>query len=275
MDKYGNPIKLKDEKNVKWDLDPMVDIIFKSIFRKDEERYLIKVLMKELFGVKIRKIEEKDSYFIAKGKNKKGEVCDYLIKVDTGLISIECNKRNDPELRKRNYSHLKRTILQAETEAVQIHFDNFDIRGEGKLIYSYSMKDEEGREGKYQNLIRIFHINLASLAKRMYNEDIRKFTKFEKVLLLFLIKTRENLKILVKEEGELEYMKKRIEDILEDVEIMAEYTNHEIELIGERREAEKEKEKEMVKRMLLKKIDINTISECTDLSIEDIKALSI
>jgi len=67
-----NPIKLKGEENVEWDLDPMVDIIFKSIFRKDEKRYLVKVLMKELFEAEVSDIEERDSYFIAKGKNKKG-----------------------------------------------------------------------------------------------------------------------------------------------------------------------------------------------------------
>jgi len=96
MDKYGNPVRLKDEKNSKWDLNPMVVIIFKSIFRKDEKRYLIKILMKELFEAEVSDIEERDSYFIAKGKNKKGS----RIKKKT-LLTFEKNnhtsrKRSSP-----------------------------------------------------------------------------------------------------------------------------------------------------------------------------------
>jgi len=269
-------IMLKKEIEGKTDYpDPMVDIIFKSMFRKDEKRYLIKTLMKEFFYVEVKEVEERDSHFVAKGKNKRGEACDYLIKVDRKLISIECNKGNDDRLQRRNYSHLKRTIAQANKEAVQIHFDNYDIGGKEKLVYSYSIRDEEGNEEPlYHNLIKIFHINLVALRKKMYNKDIKEFTKFEKVLLLFLVRTKENLALLVKEEGELEYMKEIIEEIASDEEIWDEYTNHELEIFGAvaeaTKEAEEKEKEEMAKKFLKEKVDIHIISKCTGLSCDEI-----
>jgi len=60
---------------------------------------------------------------------------------------------------------------------------------------------------------------------------------------------------------------------------MAEYTNHEIELIGERREAAKEAEekekKEMAKKMLKDNVSVELIAKYTSLSIDEIKALLI
>jgi len=253
----------------------MVDIIFKSMFRKDEKRYLIKTLMKEFFYVEVKEVEERDSHFVAKGKNKRGEVCDYSIKVDRKLISIECNKGNDDRLQRRNYSHLKRTIAQANKEAVQIHFDNYDIGGKEKLVYSYSIRDEEGNEEPlYHNLIKIFHINLVALRKKMYNKDIKEFTKFEKVLLLFLVRTKENLSLLVKEEGELEYMKEIIEEIASDEGIYDEYTNHELEIFGAVAEAEEKEKEEIAKKMLKDNVSVELIAKYTSLSIDEIKALS-
>jgi len=112
----------------------------------------------------------------------------------------------------------------------------------------------------------------------MYNKDIKEFTKFEKVLLLFLVRTKENLSLLVKEEGELEYMKEIIEEIASDEEIYDEYTNHELEIFGAVAEAKKEaikeaeeKEKEeMAKKFLKEKVDIHIISKCTGLSCDEI-----
>jgi len=56
----------------------MVDIIFKSMFRKDEKRYLIKTLMKEFFYVEVKEgklyvepydYHDRDAAFTASAEN--------------------------------------------------------------------------------------------------------------------------------------------------------------------------------------------------------------
>jgi len=108
----------------------------------------------------------------------------------------------------------------------------------------------------------------------MYNKDIKEFTKFEKVLLLFLVRTKEKLALLVKEEGELEYMKEIIEEIASDEGIYDEYTNHELEIFGAVAEAEEKEKEEIAKKMLKDNVSVELIAKYTSLSIDEIKALS-
>ena len=84
------------EKGVKYDyLNPMNDIIFKSILRNDKNHIIVKTLAKEILNLDIKEVLEKDNGFSAKGTNMKGETCDYKVVIDGKTISIECNKKKD------------------------------------------------------------------------------------------------------------------------------------------------------------------------------------
>lgn len=273
-------------------LDPMKDIVFKSILKKDRKHVIVRVIVKELLGLELFDIKEKDSGFTAKGKNQRGEACDYMVTVDGKTISLECNKNYDNRLLARNISHLRRAIIQEDFEIVQINIDNYDIGGQDKIIYGYCLREVEG-QGKeiYENLIKIFHINMPKLEEVVYNKG--KLSEFEKICMIFKTRDKEMLEELLKGDEEFMELKKAIEDISSDEDLYEKYTKSELEYIVEaeirakelaeklaeekaEEKAEKlaeEKAKEMASKMLKDNIEIKNIAKYTGLSKEEIEKL--
>ena len=66
-------------------------------------------------------------------------------------------------------------------EVVQINYDNYDILKKNKLVYKFSIKEENFDSDLYRELIQIFHINLSYFAKILkegYNSD-KKLSLFD------------------------------------------------------------------------------------------------
>ena len=93
-------------------MNPMRDIVFKSILKLDEDHIIIKTLVKELLDIELTSFKVEYPGFIAKGKNNKGEVADYYCEVNGQKITIECNRIKTPYLLQRNLSHLRRMIVE-------------------------------------------------------------------------------------------------------------------------------------------------------------------
>ena len=233
-------------------IDPMSDVVFKSIFKSDKDHFLIKVIVKELLGIELKEFEEKDPGFIAKGKNKKGEVCDYYVKVNDKYISIECNRIYSKKLIERNISHLRRMIIENSLEVIQINFDSYDIEKKGKGIYKYSIREESIESRIYSGLIKIFHINLSYYKKKIYNKE--EMTEFEKICKILTTRKEEEIEKIVKGDERLMDMKKYMDAINGKVESYDDYTKQELTMIAMAEErAEKmvkKRTKEMVKEML-------------------------
>ena len=233
-------------------IDPMSDVVFKSIFKSDKDHFLIKVIVKELLGIELKEFEEKDPGFIAKGKNKKGEVCDYYVKVNDKYISIECNRVYSKKLIERNISHLRRMIIENSLEVIQINFDSYDIEKKGKGIYKYSIREESIESRIYSGLIKIFHINLSYYKKKIYNKE--EMTEFEKICKILTTRKEEEIEKIVKGDERLMDMKKYMDAINGKVESYDDYTKQELTMIAMAEErAEKmvkKRTKEMVKEML-------------------------
>ncbi|MGM9879159.1 MAG: hypothetical protein ACI31R_03960 [Bacilli bacterium] len=189
---------------------------------------------------------EKDNGFLAKGKNNRGEVCDYRVEVDGRTIMLECNKKKSAALLIRNKSHLRRMIIDNGFGSVQINIDGYDIEGKDKLYYEYEMKGKNGEE-LYKDLIKIIHINILKLKDKVYNKDKLELSKFEKVCALFLVRERKILEKLVKDDEEFMELKNNIEQITNDEEIYEEYSKSELYAMAEKEEGMEEGFKEGIK----------------------------
>ena len=298
MSNYVVKIKKKMKEEFGYDyMDPLSDVVFKSIFSKDKNHILIKILVKELLGIEFNSIKVKHPGFVAKGKNIRGEEADYYFEVDNKNITIECNKKFNVDLFERNISHLRRMIIDSdEFNIVQIHFDNYDIEGRKKKVYKYNLREESINSNLYKDLISIYHINLSyftNYVKEGYN-DYKKLTLFEKMCLVFLTKKRSILEKIVSGDDELMNVKKAIEDINSNEGAWKKYTKAELTLIAEveeasekarqearkeaiiegREEGRKEKQLEIARNMIEDGMNILTIKKYTNLSEEELKELS-
>ena len=266
---YENGKAVIEENGKKYDyFNPMNDIIFKSILKGDKNHIIVKNIAKELLGLEMKEVLEKDNGFLAKGKDKKGEVCDYKVQIDGKTISIECNKKKSKELISRNKSHLRRIIIDDGFGPVQVNIDGYDIEGKNKLYYEYKVKGEDGEEF-YEDLIKIIHINIFKTKDKVYNESRLKLNKLEKICVIFFVREREVLEKLLKGDEEFMELKEVQEQIANDEEIYDEYSKSELYAMAER----EEEKIEIAENLLERNVDIDIIAESTGLSKEELKNL--
>ena len=279
---YENGKAVIEEKGIKYDyFNPMNDIIFKTILRNDKNHIIIKTLAKEILGLEIKEVLEKDNGFSAKGINRKGESCDYKVIIEGKTISIECNQKRSNILLERNLSHLRRMIVDEGLGREQINIDGYDIEGKKEHIYTYNVTGEDGSE-MYKDLLKIIHINISKIKEMLYNEDsFKEFTKVEKVCAIFCTRKREVLEKLMKGDEKLMELKKNIEDIANDEDYYDKYTKTEIYGMIEREEGKEEgreegreeEKQEIAKKLLKNNVDIEIIISSTGLSKEEIENL--
>ena len=266
---YENGKAVIEENGKKYDyFNPMNDIIFKSILKGDKNHIIVKNIAKELLGLEMKEVLEKDNGFLAKGKDKKGEVCDYKVQIDGKTISIECNKKKSKELISRNKSHLRRIIIDDGFGPVQVNIDGYDIEGKNKLYYEYKVKGEDGEEF-YEDLIKIIHINIFKIKDKVYNESRLKLNKLEKICVIFFVREREVLEKLLKGDEEFMELKEVQEQIANDEEIYDEYSKSELYAMAER----EEEKIEIAENLLERNVDIDIIAESTGLSKEEVENL--
>ena len=199
---------------------------------------------------------------------------DYCLKVDKDVVIFECNRVKSKLLEDRNISHLRRAMVD-NSNVVQINCDNYSTSDSDEISTVYKLVGEHG-EDLYENLVIIVRLNLSKLRERIYNKDIKTLSYLEKVLSVFVARHRDILDRVVEGDEELMKIRKIPELVLEKTDL-DKYTKEEltrmVELHNEREEASYEKTFETARNMIEKGIDLDTISECTGLSLEEIEPL--
>ena len=165
------------------------------------------------------------------------------------------------------------------SNVVQINCDNYSTSDSDEISTVYKLVGDHG-ENLYENLVKIVRLNLSKLRERIYNKDIKALSYLEKVLSVFVARHREILDRVVEGDEELMKIRKIPELVLEETDL-DKYTKEEltrmVELHNEREEGinkgSYEKAFETARNMIEKGIDLDTISECTGLSLEEIGSL--
>ena len=263
-----------EEDGVKYDyIDPLYDRAFKTIFKADTDRFLIKTLLKGLLGIDVVKVEEMDSEFKVYGLDEKQERCDYLVKVDGLSILMECNRVYSSKLKDRNLSHFRRLINDQGFGSVMLNFDNYDVEGSGRLYSRYALRSDND-DKFYDGVMEIFHINLSKFNKMVYTkEEIDKLNEMEKALLIFKTRHRESLSMLTEGDANFMKFKQLYEDMTNDKKLIDEYTKEELEIMAFGEELAKEIAEELAEELAEEKAKELAEEKAKELAEEKVKEI--
>lgn len=207
---------------------------------------------------------------------------DIIVKISNHIINIEMNRDYYKGLFIKNsmyYNKLKSEDLEIGEnyinvkKIIQINFDNFSKYNGNKLIYKFKMLEVNTYEEEYENEIESYHIDLAYLNNKCYNE----LNDEEKIIYLFHEKEIDKMR----SENYMNEAIDEIERISNDKKIIGLYDKEAVEkkilnsrLIEAREEGEisgeNKKEKEVALNMINMGLDDNTIIKSLNISKEDL-----
>ena len=277
------------------------DSVFKCIIQDEDLKDFVAYIISNIDG---RIIDIDDMIFVNTESTKntifdKVNVSDIIIEIDSNKINLEMNKKNSKKLRSRNKAHFYDEALKTinvsyrigeEKYFEQINFDNVFIKDELISIYKrVNIKSLEEDEDE-KNLIK-YRVNMANVYKKYYT-DGKELTRFEKAIGILSFKKIKDLRKLAKGDNMLMKVVKKLEYLCENPDMIKLIDDEKAMEFGHKqdiKEAEKkahdsgysegealgsQKEKiEIAKRMLKMKIDIEDISQATNLSIDEIEKL--
>ena len=285
------------------------DIVFKNTLCVEEHKGLLKWLLESCLDIKIDNLILKDKELSKKTKYSKGRVVDLLIESDNKMFNVEINNRPHDYNNDRNLGYLanlygksidKSNDYKKINSCIQLNITSGKKDIELKSKYLLVDTLNESKNIWTDNFI-IYEINVDLLKKLYYNKDIKSINKYKPVIMLTLNK-EELEEFSLGDERIMEYKdkvnelnsdddfvtfisreedQKKTENALRTIisEKNEELKNSREKLKNSKEELKTQKTKlnnvniEHARKMKEKNIDLNTISEITGLTIEEIEKL--
>ncbi len=224
---------------------------------------------------------------IGVNKNVVNGEADIVLESNNFIVNVEINNFNSLSLSQNNFSYICHLILRQLKKSkdykrkikyiYQINLNNFGVMNDKEFIVRSKILDDK-KYREYRKYLMIVDINLAKLRNMDYT-DIKKKGKasLEYLLYLLVCEDEDVLKKLYKGDELMEAMvDKGIELTLNfdaglryDAQKLREYSLIEV---GQE-QGKRNKEEDVVRRMLKKKFNIGVISEITGLSKKEINKL--
>ena len=284
------------------------DPIFKSILTGNK-KYISDIIsgVSELDKDEVlENIVFKNPEYVINNVSERRKTSDLVVEVKRNIINIEMNGYYYKKLYKRNEKYLSKlnTLYddkddEEDYKYIQINIDNFNKTDE--VITKYVMMNVKTHEPD-GNIIK-YRVNLALIEQKYYNNE--ELTKLEKELLMLRIDDKEELDNISKGDEIMEEVYDNLKTLSEDKFIQLEYDldekiRYEATQVGLEEGMEqglkqglkqgleqgieqgieqglekgsKEKSMEIAKNMLNKNMDIDLISELTNLSSEEIEEI--
>ncbi len=270
------------------------DTTFKYLFKKEENKPFFRKTILDVTGIDINGYTLIDNE-INSGNNKKDYRLDILLKKDDSIINIEMNQfisrnyYNPTSLKNRNYlySLASSTYTSGDKFKIkyitQINFNN-SLCPTDKHITNVTFKLADAKHNVYLDDIKIHEIYLESFKHSCYtnlgNKDYR--------LLMFTAKSFTEMKALAGTDKEALNIVDELEKLnkdkyfggLYDNEVIQKKLNNSYHDEGYNEGystgydlGKKETNKEIALNMLKMQIDIKTISEVTNFSVDEIKSI--
>lgn len=285
------------------------DIVFKNTLCVEEHKDLLKWLLESCLDIKIDNLILKDKELSKKTKYSKGRVVDLLIESDNKMFNVEINNRPHDYNNDRNLGYLanlygksidKSNDYKKINSCIQLNITSGKKDIELKSKYLLVDTLNESKNIWTDNFI-IYEINVDLLKKLYYNKDIKSINKYKPVIMLTLNK-EELEEFSLGDERIMEY-KDKVNELNSDDDFVTfisreedqektentlrtiisekneELKNSREELKNSKEELKTQKTKlnnvniEHARKMKEKNIDLNTISEITGLTIEEIEKL--
>jgi len=268
--------------------DAMFNTMINNESRKEYASYLIALALNLDYKQVYDNIIFVKNKLDKKNKDEKGSEVDFVCKINNEIIGIEVNNNANKAMLERNVSYMadlykSKTLKDKAYEyqrVYQLNINNFTFKENDKIMERYMLKNEDNEI--FFDKLQFIHIYLPNIRKKCYNNE--EISKFEKLLLTFNEIDKDLLKEVSWGDKIMEqYIKDAIEASSEE-EVIGLYDKelHQAKLhlnaIEEATEqgiklGAKQKALETAKKMLEKGSDIDFISECTGLSIEEINNL--
>ena len=255
--------------------------MFKRIWQQPHNLNLLAFVLSEIINYNYNYIKEnlvfKNSEFTKDKDNEKRKIGDLVLEIEGTTINLEANTiLSKGVIRKNSLYHHKLAANSYnkgesynESKAViQINFDSIN-KFDDRLVIEFALRDKDNKFILDDNFLN-YHINMAIALEKYYNNI--KLSRFEKVLVMHLLDSKEELLIISKGDKELETMAKDIIDFSSDDDVYLEMLE-ELARNIDINEAKNEKSIEIAKNMINMNIDLETISKATGLSIEEIQAI--
>ena len=230
MPKTLNNVKLKNPDKL---MNSMFDPIFKSIVQNPDFRSLLSLIISHVTVYSPSYIYENlvfaNTELPVENYKERKKITDIIVKVEGTIINIEANRsakasmvaKNNVYHHKIAYDRYLSGMAIDNSEVFQLNF-NVINRFDDRLFIEFSMKDDTGKFTDEENFKRI-HINMVKPLEKYYNISKESLTKLEKILVMFQITSRKELRDISKGDEELENMAKIIEDLNEDEYIIGLY----------------------------------------------------
>ncbi len=278
------------------------DSMFKTMINNESRMEYICYLISALFDEDYNEVLNNTTFIkteldkVKKEESKK--TVDLLCKIKGKIINVEVNNNTSKSLLERNLAYMfslyhgdmKEGSKYRFNNTIQVNINNFRFSGKKDVLEECyitnirKLPKDINDFDIYSNKIRIINIYLPNINKKEYN----KLKLYEKLLLIFNENDEELLNDLSEGDEIMEKYVKESKEASEKDEVIGMYNEelHKEKLrlaeIDEFRElgheeglkegTQKTKE-ETAKKMLQKGYDITDISECTDLSIEEVEKL--
>jgi len=183
------------------------DIIFKNCFLDYEcKPYLIK-LINLIFNFNYKNIIIKNNELASGSVSNKSSFTDLICSNENIDFIIEMNNSKSNSILEKNMGYLFRQHIRKINKmnnygknkfTYLINIDNFDAVGKDELVYESLLCFPRYKISLYKN-IKVFHINLVKLRKKLYNFNRNdELSELEKLLLIFVIQEKDKLREMIK-----------------------------------------------------------------------------
>ena len=208
---------------------------------------------------------------------------DVVVTIDNKYINVEMsndkakNKRKN-EITSHKYAssmYVKGSDYSESCIFYQIAIENYTIFKNSDLVIEVGLTDLKNGEIETDEF-RKFHVNLKNIPDKCYNE----LSERERYFKLFLIDEKEELEKISMGDDIMKKVVETVKSLSSDPIFMSKLEKQQLDeycsamaIVDAKKEGKNEEKIQIARNMLAKNSDVQFISECTGLSIDEIKNL--
>lgn len=186
------------------------DVVFKAFMMSENTKGYKARLIHLITGLEEEKLLEAEyvskEYPVSQKKDKVYK-SDIVVRVENNILNIEMNASYYSGIFEKNHTYMNKIrsesfdrgddYLEIE-KVIQINIDNFSHYKGNKIIYKFTMREENSGELECEN-IESYHIDLENLKKVCYTNS--EVNELEKYLKMFIAKEESELENLRSDEN--------------------------------------------------------------------------
>ena len=213
-----------------------IDPVFKSLLTNENNRGYLEDLISYVTKIPKEIISKNmvvvnNQLPIEKYNNKQMNT-DILVEIERNVINLEMNAQKEIGIFEKNAAYYQKLMVEQYKRSadyrnikrvIQINFNDFKYFSDEDIIIKFQMTSENGL---YIDPIygEVYHVNLAILKKLWYNEGKKQsLNDFDLKLLMLCASERETLDELAERDESLMNVKKNIEELSDDEDIIGLY----------------------------------------------------